>query len=105
MLLFFLFFLALLFPETVFAESAADTAGGEVWYKAVVGIIGIPAALLGLLVTWNANKKTTLETRKLELGLAEKQKAIQTETSPAEKLQLLAEPLGQTQLALILVVR
>jgi len=96
---------ALLVPENAFAQGAIVPAAGEAWYKVAAGIIAIPAAMLGLLVSWNMMKKTRMETRKLELEITEKQKAILTGASPAEKLEILAAPLGHSRLALLIVVR
>jgi hypothetical protein len=42
---------ALLAPETVFAQGDITPTSAEAWYKVAAGIIAIPAALLGLLVS------------------------------------------------------
>lgn len=79
--------------------------GADPWYKIIAGIIAIPAAALGVLVSWNMMRKTRLETQKLAIEIAEKQKAISSQSSPAEKLELLALPLSNSQLALLIIIR
>jgi hypothetical protein len=51
------------------ASLAVQAAQPEVWYKVIAGVIAIPAALLGLVLSYNILRKTTLETRKLEREL------------------------------------
>jgi hypothetical protein len=76
----------------------------EAWYKVVAGIIAIPAGVLGLLVTYNILRKTTLESRKLELEL---QASISGSAATVERpsSDLLGLPIVQVQRALLLVVR
>jgi putative flippase GtrA len=46
-----------------------------------------------------------METRKLALEIGEKQKEIVSGASPADKLEMLVAPLGNNQLALLILVR
>jgi len=89
--------------DAIAQEVAAHVS--DPWYKVVVGIIAIPGAAIGLLVSWNMMQKARLETKKLEIEIAEKQQAISRESSPAEKLELIASPLGESRRALLIIIR
>jgi hypothetical protein len=56
----------------VVVQEASTKAGSEARYKIATGVIGIPAALLGLVTSYNILRKTTLESRKLEIEIQEK---------------------------------
>ena len=99
-----LFSLLLLSSENAIAQEVAAHAT-DPWYKVDAGVIAVPGAAIGLLVSWNMMRKTRLETKKLEIEIAEKQHAISQQSSPAEKLELLASPLGETRRALLIIIR
>jgi len=44
----------------------------EAWYKVVTGILAISGAIVGLIIFFNVLRKTTLESRKLELEIRKK---------------------------------
>lgn len=65
------------------------------WYQAVSGILGIPATILAMVGSWYLVKKTSLESRKLDLELKEKENALRVAEqtgSPAEVARIVAEP-------------
>ncbi len=86
-------------------QPAGGTAGSEAWYKIVTGIIGIPAAAIGLIISINLLRKTTLESRKLELEIREKQITLEGGKLAGGALEEIAKPIGDSQRALLLVVR
>jgi hypothetical protein len=94
----------MLVPSYAVAQDTLVPAG-DAWYKVVAGIIAIPAAVLGIIVSWNMMQKTRLETRKLELEINDKERAVRKEVSPAEKLALISAPLSDSQRALLIIVR
>lgn len=66
------------------------------WWTVVAGIIAVPAAVLGLFYTSALIKKTGLESRKMELEIAEGTSKLETaETHPAVRnlTQVVAGPL------------
>jgi hypothetical protein len=77
----------------------------EAWYKVITGIISIPAAILGLIVALNVIKKTTLESRKLELEIRQKQTEFSETRDVLPSAEQLARPVGESQRALLLVLR
>lgn len=88
------------------ASAAVEpSAAGEAWYKVVAGIIAIPAALIGLVVSFNMIRKTSLESRKLELEIEEKRAKIEAEPNTDRTLSQLSQPIADSQRALLLVVR
>jgi hypothetical protein len=90
--------------SVVAAQGGEAGAGSEAWYKVVTGVIGIPAAVVALAIAVKVLRKTTLESRKLELEIVEKQKTLGEEFAK-QGLQDFAKPIGDTQRALLLVVR
>ena len=88
----------------VTAQGTGTGAASEAWYKVATGIIGIPAALVALAIAVKVLRKTTLESRKLELEIVEKQKILGQEFAK-QGLQDIAKPIGDNQRALLLVVR
>ena len=90
-----------------FAQGAAAErqAAGEAWYKVATGVIGIPVALLGLVLTFNVLRKTTLESRKLELEIQQKHLEVQAASSDQDAVRTIAAPVVDTQRVLLLIVR
>lgn len=88
----------------VTAQGTGTGAASEAWYKVATGIIGIPAAVVALAIAVKVLRKTTLESRKLELEIVEKQKILSQEFAK-QGLQDIAKPIGDSQRALLLVVR
>ena len=66
----------LLFAGAAKAQQITTFPGGEEWYNVIMGIIAIPAAILGVVISWNMVRKTRLETRKIELDIDEKEKVL-----------------------------
>jgi hypothetical protein len=61
---------------------------------------------MGAVVSWNMITKTRLESRKLLLEIAEKERALSgSDASTAEKIQLLTTPVTDNQRALLILVR
>jgi hypothetical protein len=88
------------------ADNAMAVPGsGEAWYKIVTGILAIPATLIGFVVTINTLRKTTLESRKLELEIREKQMSMSRATPGEGRLDDITRPITDSQRALLLVVR
>jgi hypothetical protein len=87
------------------AYAEAGSSSGEAWYKVIAGIIGIPAAILGLVVTLNMIRKTTLESRKLELEIKQKQTELSESKDVLPTVEQLVYPLGDSQRALLLMLR
>ncbi len=85
--------------------AAANAKAGEVWYKVATGVLAIPAALLGLILTFNILRKTTLESRKLELEIQQKHAEVRAATAGEVTLQTLASPVVEGQRVLLLIVR
>jgi hypothetical protein len=98
-----LFVVLYIIPSPAIAKEV-NASQGEAWYKVIAGVIAIPAAVLTLLVTLNMIKKTSLESKKLELEIKEKEKQVSgivsTETSVNP-----VHPLGESHRGLLLVVR
>jgi hypothetical protein len=99
-----MFSLLLLSSDSAIAQEVA-AHGSDPWYKIAAGVIAVPGAAIGLLVSWNMMRKTRLETKKLEIEIAEKQHAMSQPSSPSEKLELLASPLSDNRRALLIVIR
>lgn len=95
----------LYFPITTFAQSGSPAS--EPWYKIIVGVIGIPAALLGVMISYRLFRKTNLESRKLELEIQEKENKFQqaTDNEGMQALRELAEPIGFSQRLSLLILR
>lgn len=75
--------------------ATADPAS-ESLLTAAAQVIAIPAAIITLLISFLAVRKTRLESRKLELEISEKEAAlrkIEGEAGPKEVAQLIADPL------------
>lgn len=56
--------------------TVSETADAIPWWTMVTGIIAIPAAVLAIAVSYVMVKKTRLESRKLELEIAEKESLL-----------------------------
>jgi hypothetical protein len=85
------------------AQQAANTDGDE-WYKIATGIIAIPAALLGVLISWNMVRKTRLETRKLQLEIDDRERALAESSKDESKVRLVLTPL-KNQRAVLIIIR
>ena len=84
----------------------AATTGQEAWYKVATGVIAIPAAVIGLIVSINLIKKTNLESRKLELEIREKQGALDAGTQETgQALRYGLSSMAENQRGLILLIR
>jgi len=96
-----------MFPHLPLLPSVAvlvQSPQPEVWYKVVAGIIAIPTALLGLLISYNILRKTTLETRKLERELRSSgDSPLTSQRTEAVGLTFQASP--QIGSALLLLIR
>jgi hypothetical protein len=87
------------------AQQAATGNDGEEWYKIATGIIAIPAALLGVLISWNMVRRTRLETRKLQLEIDDRERTL-VETSKGESdVPLVLAPLSESQKAVLIIIR
>ena len=100
------FILFLLLPLPAFAEEAKRPE----WWQIITGVIGIPAALIGLVLTYATLKKTKLESRKIELEIREKQGIIANTTAAAspeaqEVAQQLINPLIDNNRVNYLILR
>jgi hypothetical protein len=93
----------LVFPAAAIAQQTASPSGEE-WYKVVTGVIAIPAAILGVIISWNMVRKTRLETRKLQIDIDEKQKVLLSGEMD-KATQLIAEPFSDNQRALLIIIR
>jgi hypothetical protein len=86
------------------AQQAATGNDGEEWYKIATGIIAIPAALLGVLISWNMVRKTRLETRKLQLEIDDRERTL-VETSKGESdVPLVLAPFSESQKAVLIII-
>lgn len=80
------------------ASAAVEaSAAGEAWYTVITGIIAIPAALIALVVSFNMIRKTSLESRKLELEIEEKRAKIEAEPDTESSLSQLSQPVADSQ--------
>lgn len=79
--------------------------GGEAWYKVAAGVLGIPAAAVGIVLSYNLTRKTALESRKIELEIEEKQSQHRDSPLPVTAIGSVVQPLAENQLALLLLVR
>ena len=75
------------------------------WYEVVVGVIAIPAALVGLAYSYVLVRKTRLESRKTEPEIREKELQLGSAPGPSEAAARLAEPLIQAQRVQFLILR
>ena len=99
-------FAVALAAASVSSFALADEARAPTWYEYIVGVIGIPAALIALVYSYLLIKKTRLETRKIELEIqaqgSQVQKALQSQ--PDEVRNLLA-PFTASRVSQYLVLR
>jgi hypothetical protein len=105
------FSVASVFAGLVHVIQAADdgvTATTPEWWKVATGIIGVPAAVVALFYSMALVRKTRLESRKTELEIEEKQRAL----AEAEKsgdtqtvTRLLARPVLEGQLVQSMILR
>jgi hypothetical protein len=95
----------LLAPAALAAEDGTTPTGGEEWYKAATGILAIPAALLGIIISWNMVRKPRLETRKLQLEIDERQEALAKGGTEEFKAHLIAAPFSENQRAILIIIR
>lgn len=98
-------FLAFVLPPNILfaAEGASKTPA---WYEVIGGILAIPAAVLGLAYSYILIKKTKLESRKTELEIKEKQKALKGVEEEYEAVSKgIIEPLLEEKLGKYLVLR
>jgi len=81
--------------------SAAEPAKAPEWWEVAGGIIAIPVALIGLVLTWVLIRKTHLESRKTELEIRAMEGALETRiesaASPAELASAVAAPIIEAQ--------
>lgn len=81
--------------------SAAEPARAAEWWEVAGGIIAIPVALIGLVLTWVLIRKTNLESRKAELEIRAMEGALETRiesaASPAELASAVAAPIIEAQ--------
>jgi hypothetical protein len=101
----FLSFILTFLSGATLAYAQTNGSPGEAWYKVITGVIGIPAAFLGLIVVVNMIRKTTLESRKLELEITQKQGELLQSGATLPTVNQLARPLGDSHRALLLVLR
>jgi hypothetical protein len=97
--------IALACAPVTLAAADAPPSDGEAWYKVVTGIIAIPAAAIGFVISLQVLRKTTLESRKLELELQQKSTTAESAQSEQETLQTIARPVTDSNRALLLVLR
>jgi hypothetical protein len=105
-----LFFVISTMVAVVVTAVALAAEGGstpEPWYKVIAGIIAMPAAVIGLAVSYRLFRKTNLESRKLELEIGEKERQLQniSGTPAVEALRGFAQPLALSQRLSILILR
>jgi hypothetical protein len=103
-----LFFIGVAFAATEGLAQGAQlkaASDDEAWYKVVTGIVAIPGAIVGLIISFNVLRKTTLESRKLELEIREKESKLQNEEQGQDTYPNLARPVSNAQIALLLIVR
>ena len=61
-------------PVVVLAQTAEGASKTDLhWWQVATGMIGVPTALIGLLVAYRVSNKTRLESRKLQLEILEKE--------------------------------
>jgi hypothetical protein len=62
----------------ILLEIPNGSAGNSMlpWWQVVTGIIGIPAAIIGLISAYRISKKTQLETQKLQLEIIEAERKL-----------------------------
>lgn len=76
------------------------------WWEIIGGIIAIPVALIGIAYSYVLIKKTRLESRKMELEIAEKQQAIEEIVGErSEEVQRLIKPLVESKNVQFLLLR
>jgi hypothetical protein len=76
-----------------------------VWYQTIATGLGIPAALLGALISWNLIKKTRLESKKLDLEIKEKEAALKAATTSEERIITLSHPIFDVRLGILILIR
>lgn len=54
----------------------ADTGQVPTWWQTTVGVLSIPASIIGLAYSWVLIRKTRLEARKTELEIREKEQEL-----------------------------
>ncbi len=97
---------ALISIETGLVMAADAASKSPQWYEVVVGIIAIPAAILGLAYSYILIKKTKLESRKTELEIKEKEQAL-NDIGEVESAQARAiiEPIVSDKIWKLLLLR
>jgi len=75
--------------------TVAESTNHPQWWETTQGVIAIPAALLGIFGTYFLIVKTRLESKKLQLEIDEKQRALDAAKAaqdPIRAAEIIAEP-------------
>lgn len=90
----------------------AAPADQPAWWESVVGILGIPAAMLAIPAAWILIRKSNLEARKIQLEIAEKEAALNAATAQMPEYQAssgglkeLVTPLIESRLVQTIILR
>jgi hypothetical protein len=75
------------------SPALAEDSKPEHWWDMTTGIIAIPVAIFGLVLSYATFVKTRLEAQKIELEIREKQKAIAESGAATPEVQLVAQSL------------
>jgi hypothetical protein len=89
--------------------AAADDAATEpAWYTTVAGILAVPAAMITAVGSWYLVKKTRRETRRLDLEIIEKERALgqaQADANVTAVATIVAEPVFAARRAQDVILR
>mgnify|MGYP001827796085 CR=1 FL=1 len=76
------------------------------WWEIIGGVIAIPVALIGIAYSYVLIRKTRLESRKMELEIAEKEQAIEKVVGESSgEVQRLIKPLIESKNVQFLLLR
>jgi hypothetical protein len=80
-------FVCFIATSEVLAQGADSAKGSESmpWWQAIVGILGIPSAFLGLYLIWKQIRKTHEETENLRVERDQKEAAKANNETPRER--------------------
>jgi hypothetical protein len=87
-----------------FPSIAAEPPKQPQWYEIATGVLAIPAALIGLAYSYLLLKKTRLESRKTELEIAEKERAL-AEVRDTSQVATQVIQSSENRLLLLLLLR
>lgn len=94
-------------PDLLVVAQQAQQGAPPPWWQVLGGILGLPTIAFTAVVTYRTIKKTGLESRKLELEIEEKRRALREtpESDAAAGARILADPVLDARLIQDIILR